>query len=147
MSDLKQAQVFTPPHITNQMIDLLDQSLLSRKDTFFFEPTCGDGEMLVVICERIYKSLFELYKDNEKALSETIFKFYATELDAELVIKARMKIFKWAMEKLNREASTFEQSLIALQIAQAIENRDALKDSIPNIDPSPSMRALKRKRV
>ena len=145
--NLKQAQVFTPEWVTNDMIDLLDQSCLSDHETFFFEPTCGDGEMLVVIVERIYKALMQKFGEHERAFSETIFKFYATELDEELVPKARMRIFNWAIKNAGRELTSLEQSLIALQLAQSIECRDALKVSIPNIDSSPGMRAIKRKKA
>lgn len=139
-------QVFTPPWVTNKMLDLLGEDRLSDHETFFFEPTCGDGQMLIVIVERIFKSLCDKYKDHNKAFCETLFKFYATDLDENLVPLARMIIFEWAIRNAGRELSEMEQSLIALQLAQAIECRDALKDSIPNIDASPSMRSLKRKR-
>ena len=146
MNDLAQAQVFTPPWATNQMLDLLGEEALEDPNTFFFEPTCGDGQMLVVIIERTYHALMRVYQNHNKAFTETLFKFYATELDETLVPKARMRIWEWAVQKAGRPLSEMESSLIALQLAQAIECRDALKDSIPNIDPSPSMRALKRKR-
>ena len=64
--NLKQAQVFTPSWVTNQLIDMLDQNLLSDYETFFFEPTCGDGAMLVVIVERIFNELLKKYKNKEK---------------------------------------------------------------------------------
>lgn len=146
MKDLAQAQVFTPPWATNEILDLLGEDRLEDPNTFFFEPTCGDGQMLEVIVERSYQALMRVYGDHNKAFTETLFKFYATELDESLVPKARMRIWEWAIAKAGRPLSKMEQSLIALQLAQAIECRDALKDSIPNIDSSPSMRALKRKR-
>lgn len=102
MKKLKQAQVFTPPWATNQMIDMLDQSLLSDHETFFFEPTCGDGAMLVVIVDRIFNELLKKYGDKTQALADTLFKFYAIELDAELVPKARKRIYDWAISKIER---------------------------------------------
>lgn len=145
MQDLAQAQVFTPPWVTNQMLDLIGESTLESPDSFYFEPTCGDGQMLIVMVERIYKALFRVYQDHEKAFCETLFKFYATELDESLVPKARMRIYEWAVNNAGRPLTRIEEGLICLQLAQSIEWRDALKDSIPNIDTAPSMRALKRK--
>ena len=146
MSDLKQAQIFTPPHITNQMLDLLGEGNLSDHNTFFFEPTCGNGEMLIVIIERIFNSLLIKYDgDKAKALCETMFKFYATELDESLVPVARMRVFNFFSEKYNGlDASTVCSYLLAHQIQQSIEHRDALKESIPCMDTTAGARAIKR---
>jgi hypothetical protein len=147
MNNLKQAQIFTPPHITNQMLDMLDQSYFSDPEYFFFEPTCGEGDMLIVILERIYNHLLIKHGDVVKAISETIFKFYATELDESLVPIARMKIFDFVVKIMGRDLSDFEKYLIALQLAQAIECRDVLKILKPPsaLDTSPGMRSLKRR--
>lgn len=141
-------QIFTPSHITNEMLDLIGgDDVLAAHENFFFEPTCGDGGMLVVMIERIFKALLKKYDgDKEKALSETLFKFYATELDESLVPIARMKIWRFVADKIERELSVFEQYLIAHQLQQSIECRDALKESISAIHEIPAMRALKRKK-
>lgn len=145
MKKLKQAQVFTPPKITNQMIDMLDQSILSDHETFFFEPTCGDGEMLVVIVERIFNELEKKYEDKTKALADTLFKFYAIELDAELVPLARKRIYDWAASKIDRELSQFEMYLIAHSLQQSIENRDFFEAMEHPIDASSGAKAISRK--
>lgn len=143
---LKQGQIFTPPWVTNEMLDLIGgDKVLSDDESFFFEPTCGDGQMLIVIVERIYKALLAKYDgDIEKALSETLFKFYASELDETLIPPARMRVWQFAAKEIKRELSLFEQYLIAHQLQQSIECRDALKESIDAIDSCPGMRALKR---
>ena len=144
--NLSEAQVFTPPHITNQMLDLLGEDCLKDHDTFFFEPTCGDGQMLIVIIERIYLALLEKYEgDKIKALSETLFKFYATELDDSLVPIARHKVFNFfAKESAGLDSSEFIGSVIAWKLHESIECRDALKESIQSIHATPAVRALKR---
>lgn len=144
--ELKQAQIFTPPWVTNEMLDLIGEGNLSDHETFFLEPTCGDGQMLIVIVERIYKALLAKYEgDIEKALSETLFKFYATELDDTLIPTARMRVWMFAAETIGRELSTFEQYLIAHQLQQSIECRDFFAETIPALDTSPGMRAVLRK--
>lgn len=145
MQDLIQAQVFTPSWVTNEMLDLIGENTLESPDSFYFEPTCGNGQMLIVIVERIYKALFRVYQDHEKAFCETLFKFYATELDENLVPKARMRIYEWAVKNAGRPLTRLEEGLICLQLAQCIECRDALKESIPAIHEIPAIRALKRK--
>lgn len=146
MKDLEKAQVFTPEWATNQMIDLLDPSCLATHETFFFEPTCGDGQMLVVIIERIFQALLVKYEgDKDKALADTLHKFYAIELDDRLVPLARMRIWEWAINKLEREPTVFEQCTIAHGLQQSIENRnffDVIKS--PVLD-NPKARAVSRK--
>lgn len=145
MKKLKQAQVFTPPWATNQMIDMLDQNLLSNHETFFFEPTCGDGAMLVVIVERIFVELEKKYNDKTKALADTLFKFYAIELDPELVPKARKRIYEWATSKIDRDLSELEMYLIAHSLQQSIENRDFFEAIEHPIDAPNGAKAISRK--
>jgi hypothetical protein len=145
MKKLKQAQVFTPPWATNQMIDMLDQNLLSDHETFFFEPTCGDGTMLVVIVERIFVELEKKYNDKTKALADTLFKFYAIEFDAELVPHARKRIYDWAVSKIDRELSELEMYLIAHSLQQSIENRDFFEAMKHPIDAPSGAKAISRK--
>lgn len=144
---LEKCQIFTPPWVTNEMLDLLGgDDVLSDHENFFFEPTSGDGQMLIVIVERIYKALLAKYEgDIEKALSETLFKFYAAELDDTLVPKARMRVWMFAAETIGRDLSTFEQYLIAHQLQQSIECRDFFTETLPALDTSPGMRAGLRK--
>ena len=145
MKNLKPAQVFTPPWATNEMIDMLDQNLLSDHETFFFEPSCGDGAMLVVIVERIFIELEKKYKDKEKALADTLFKFYAIELDPELIPRARKRIFDWAASKIDRDLTEFEMYLIAHSLQQSIENRDFFEAIKTPIDAPSGARAIARK--
>lgn len=140
---LKQAQVFTPAKVTNEMLDMLDQQVFSRHETFFFEPSCGDGEMLVVILERIYQELLNTYKDHHQALADTLFKFYAIELDHKLVPKARNRIYEWAKGKAQRELSELEMYLIARSLQQSIECRDFFEVMKGSIE-SPGKRAMQR---
>ena len=145
MNKLKQTQVFTPSWATNQMIDMLDQNSLSDHETFFFEPTCGDGAMLVVLVDRIFNELVKKYGDKAQALADTLFKFYAIELDVELVPKARMRIYDWAVSKMERELSELEMYLIARSLQQSIENRDFFEAMEHPIDAPSGAKAISRK--
>lgn len=145
MKKLEQTQIFTPSWSTNQMLDMLDQTCFADHETFFFEPSCGDGAILVEIVERIFQELLKKYNDKEQALADTLFKFYAIELDARLVPLARTRIFDWAKGKVDRELSALEQYLIAHSLQQSIENRDffeAIKH--PIAEPS-AAKAIRRK--
>lgn len=112
------------------MLDMLDQKDFQRADTYYFEPSCGDGQMLEVIIDRIFKSLMNRYEnDREKALADTCLKFYAIELDEEMLVKARMRIFQKLMSEIpdNFDYKLFSQYLIARVLADKIEHKDFFK--------------------
>lgn len=124
--NLEEAQIFTPPHITRQMLELLVRENLSADDTYFFEPSCGDGEMLLVILEEIHAELLKKYDgDYNKAIADTLFKFHAIELDPALVVKCRTRVFEFfgrLMEHCNAESLL--ANILARQIHAKIENKD-----------------------
>lgn len=127
MKDLKSVQVFTPKWATNQMIDLMNPENLSSDETLFFEPSCGDGQMLEVIIERIYLALCQKYNGNkERAFAETLLKFYAADIDPEMVGLARERIFNKAKDVLESDfnSSDFAQHLIAHVLINKIVVRD-----------------------
>lgn len=123
---LKETQVFTPAWATNQMLDLLSIDCFTDDSTYFFEPSCGNGEMLQVIVERLWEKLLERYKgDKEKTLADVCFKFYAIELDAELVVECRMRMFNFLKEKLdNVNKDVFSSYVLARILHEKIEHRD-----------------------
>ncbi len=130
---LKDNQIFTPSWVTKDMLDLLGDEHWTRDDTYLLEPTCGDGAMLVVGLERIYTVREKLNKSKNRALAETLLMFEAVELDPEMVIKCRHRIFDWVMSKLI-EVDEFTQLLIA----------SVLKDKIHHADFFEYMKALDR---
>lgn len=123
MKNYKQTQIFTPPKVTNQMLDLLDQSNFTDPRTYFFEPCCGDGSMLLEIVKRVYDKNLEKYNNKSIALAEALCKFYAIEIDPELVVKARFKIWEWAVNTLDN-VSEFEQNIISQVLQDKIQNKD-----------------------
>lgn len=126
MRDLKATQIFTPPWATNQMLDFLDQKDFQDENTYFFEPSCGNGEMLVVLLERIFEKLLTKYNDENQALVDTLFKFYAIDLDKNLVVECRSKIYKWIMKKIEKspDHEIINKYLIARILNAKIEHKD-----------------------
>lgn len=126
----KENQIFTPEWATNEMIDMLSPGDLTADETYFFEPSCGDGAMLLVIVGRIFEALNTKYAamsdKTERALAETAVKFFAIELDAELVVKCRLKIYEWFLNKLNGEIDVglFSQYLMARIVSERIQQKD-----------------------
>lgn len=103
-------EVFTPPAIANQMIDMLDQEkFLECK---FFEPTCGNGNIFIEGLRRKLNLAFDLYyKDkhpHETALRWSIAYSVSTSFAADIMLdnviecreRSKKLITDWFNEKM-----------------------------------------------
>lgn len=127
-SKYKQTQVFTPEWATKAMLSMLDRESWKDHSTYLFEPTCGDGELLIVCLKDIYAQLQELYESKERALVETMFKFFALEIDPEMTVKCRERIYNWiATESEGMDESTFSSLMVASLLQDRIRNQDFFK--------------------
>ncbi len=57
LANLSNDEVFTPPEIVNQMLDMLPQELFRNPDTTFLDPACKTGVFLREIAKRLIKGL------------------------------------------------------------------------------------------
>lgn len=57
LANLSNDEVFTPPEIVNQMLDMLPQEIFSNPDTTFLDPACKTGVFLREIAKRLIKGL------------------------------------------------------------------------------------------
>lgn len=57
LANLSNDEVFTPPEVANQMLDMLPQELFSNPDVTFLDPACKSGVFLREIAKRLLKGL------------------------------------------------------------------------------------------
>ena len=57
LANLSNDEVFTPPEVVNQMLDMLPQELFENPDTTFLDPACKTGVFLREIAKRLIKGL------------------------------------------------------------------------------------------
>ena len=57
LANLSNDEVFTPPEVVNQMLDMLPQELFSNPDTTFLDPATKSGVFLREIAKRLIKGL------------------------------------------------------------------------------------------
>jgi site-specific DNA-methyltransferase (adenine-specific) len=57
LANLSNDEVFTPPDLANQILDLLPQELFQSGDTKFLDPACKSGVFLREIAKRLLKGL------------------------------------------------------------------------------------------
>lgn len=63
LANLSSDEVFTPPGVANQMLDLLPQELFTSPDTKFLDPACKSGVFLREIAKRLLKGLEPIFPD------------------------------------------------------------------------------------
>jgi len=84
LANLSNDEVFTPPHIANQVIDLLPAKLFTDKSTTFLDPFSKSGVFLREITKRLIKGLEneipDLQTRIDHILNNQIFGITTTEL-------------------------------------------------------------------
>lgn len=74
LSDLSNDEVFTPPNIVNDMLDLLPQELFEDPNTTFLDPVCKSGVFLREIAKRLIKGLANKIPDLQQRLDHIFHK-------------------------------------------------------------------------
>lgn len=84
LANLSNDEVFTPPEVANQMLDLLPQELFEDPNTKFLDPACKSGVFLREIAKRLIKGLKEVFPDLEERIDhickEQLYGIAITEL-------------------------------------------------------------------
>lgn len=68
LANLSNDEVFTPPTLANQMIDLLPQELFSDPKTTFLDPFCKSGVFLREIVKRLDRVLQDVIPDRRERI-------------------------------------------------------------------------------
>jgi len=84
LANLSNDEVFTPPKIANEMLDMLPQELFCDKNTTFLDPACKSGVFLREIAKRLLKGLEDEIPDLQERIDhifhKQIFGIAITEL-------------------------------------------------------------------
>ena len=68
LANLSNDEVFTPPEIVNQMLDMLPQELFRNPDTTFLDPACKTGVFLREIAKRLIAGLEPQFPDLQERI-------------------------------------------------------------------------------
>lgn len=74
LANLSNDEVFTPPEVVNQMLDMLPQELFENPDTTFLDPACKTGVFLREIAKRLIKGLEPQFPDLQERLDHIFHK-------------------------------------------------------------------------
>ncbi len=88
LANLSSDEVFTPPHLANQMLDMLPKKVWRDKNATFLDPGCKSGVFLREIAKRLSKGLEAEIPDDQKRLNHIftnqVFGIATTDLTAQL---------------------------------------------------------------
>ncbi len=73
LANLSNDEVFTPPELVNDILDLLPKKLFENKETTFLDPVCKSGVFLREIAKRLMTGLEKEIPDKQKRINH-IFK-------------------------------------------------------------------------
>lgn len=73
LANLSSDEVFTPPEVANQVLDMLPQELFESPETRFLDPACKSGVFLREIAKRLLKGLEQTIPDLQERIDH-IFK-------------------------------------------------------------------------
>ena len=73
LANLSNDEVFTPPEVANQMLDMLPKEIWSDPNATFLDPACKSGVFLREIAKRLIEGLENEIPDLDERL-EHIFK-------------------------------------------------------------------------
>ena len=74
LANLSNDEVFTPPEVVNQMLDMLPQELFKNPDTTFLDPACKTGVFLREIAKRLIVGLEPQIPDLQERLDHIFHK-------------------------------------------------------------------------
>ncbi|AMK13745.1 type III restriction system methylase [methanogenic archaeon mixed culture ISO4-G1] len=86
LASLSNDEVFTPPNIANEMLDLLPKEIWSDPKIKFLDPCCKSGVFLREIAKRLIEGLMDVYPDLQERINhickEQLYGIAITELTA-----------------------------------------------------------------
>ena len=68
IANLSNDEVFTPPSLANQVLDMLPQELFSDPKTTFVDPFCKSGVFLREIVKRLVRGLADKIPNRQKRI-------------------------------------------------------------------------------
>lgn len=84
LANLSNDEVFTPPKLVNEILDILPQELFQRKETTFLDPVTKSGVFLREIAKRLNEGLIDQIPDQQERIdhifSKQLYGIAITEL-------------------------------------------------------------------
>lgn len=111
LANLSNDEVFTPPEVVNQMLDMLPQELFTSPDTTFLDPACKTGVFLREIAKRLIKGLEYQIPDLQERLDHIFHKqLYGIAITELTSLLSRRGLYCSKYPNSEFSVSTFEDT-------------------------------------
>lgn len=91
LANLSNDEVFTPPEVVNQMLDMLPQELFASTETTFLDPACKTGVFLREIAKRLLSFQLPFYQDKMQVINDKRANGFALTVDDEIFLEKLQK--------------------------------------------------------
>lgn len=91
LANLSNDEVFTPPEVVNQMLDMLPQELFASTETTFLDPACKTGIFLREIAKRLLSFQLPFYQDKMQVINDKRANGLALTVDDEIFLEKLQK--------------------------------------------------------
>lgn len=91
LANLSNDEVFTPPEVVNQMLDMLPQELFASTETTFLDPACKTGVFLREIAKRLLSFQLPFYQDKMQVINDKRANGLALTVDDEIFLEKLQK--------------------------------------------------------
>ena len=91
LANLSNDEVFTPPEVVNQMLDMLPQELFASTETTFLDPACKTGVFLREIAKRLLSFQLPFYQDKMQVINDKKANGLALTVDDEIFLEKLQK--------------------------------------------------------
>jgi len=128
LANLSSDEVFTPPKLVNEILDLLPQELFADENTTFLDPVCKTGVFLREIAKRLDAGLEEKIPNRQKRIdhifSKQLYGIAITDLTA-LLSRRSLYCSKSANGKYCVNPLTTSTAISALSVSSTLGKTDA----------------------
>ncbi|MBQ8289707.1 MAG: Eco57I restriction-modification methylase domain-containing protein [Clostridia bacterium] len=111
LANLSNDEVFTPPEMVNQMLDMLPQELFESPDTTFLDPACKTGVFLREIAKRLLVGLEKKIPDLQERIDHIFHKqLYGIAITELTALLSRRSVYCSKYPNGRYSVSHFENS-------------------------------------
>ena len=108
LANLSNDEVFTPPEVVNQMLDMLPEELFQSKETTFLDPACKTGVFLREIAKRLLQYQLPNYQEKMTKIN--------SKLRGDMMLLTEEEIF---LERLQKTIDhIFKNQLFGIAITE-----------------------------
>lgn len=132
-------EIYTPPEVANKMLDMLNQDEFGDELVVYFEPSCGNGNIVIEILKRRLEAYSKKYSRSQ-SVALAINNLWAIDIDEENIIETRHRVFE-LFEEFCKDEVLFKDggadTIWAMLLATTIQDHIFVADFFSSMEADP----------